>query len=164
MKWIAIIVAGAICGAAIAVMTGCPSKYAGLATGYRTVGLVRDTASEADRAVGSWLTATHERCAGKHAKGSSGYVDCSRSALEVHGRWRISRTAIQSAIHATIGALRAHHAALDAGRDGEALDWIRLAKPLVCGLARAIRALGPYIKKPSVGAVLALAEGVTCVD
>lgn len=139
------------------------TRYQGLSMGYRTLGTVRDSGQAAELAMAEWVKYRAAKCRAEHGPKTSAYATCLGPVIKTHKAWVTARDAINAANLAALGALRSYHAYLDGTKGGKKADWIKVLRPSVCALARALKALIPSVPKlRDAERMLSIVEGVTC--
>lgn len=156
------ILAATLAYSALAPASGC-SKYAGLATGYRALGLARDAGNTGTKSVAEWLRYVGKKCLEAHkSRSAPDYANCINPQRAKAQAWRAAMIGINVAMATALGALRAYHKHLD-GKGGKPANWVTILRPVICGLSKAIQVLLPVVPKIArVEQILRLAEGVTC--
>lgn len=148
---------------ALAPSYGC-NRYSDLVVGYKSLGMVRDAGNAGDLAVAEWLRHHTKKCLAAHGTKTAAYASCINPRLATQSTWRQAVIGINAALLAAKGALQAYHAYLD-GKGGKQVSWVKVLRPAVCGLAKALRVLRAAVPKLGEAAkMLAIVEGVTCVD
>ncbi len=157
------LIAGLFVYTALAPTGGC-TKYGRLATGYRALALVRDAGNTGTKTVAEWLRYQGKKCLELHkSRSAPAYATCINPERAKAQTWRTAMVGLNVALAAALAALRAYHAYLDGKAGGKKVSWIKVLRPVVCGMAKAVRALRESVPKlGEAEKILAIVEGVTC--
>lgn len=157
------LLATVLCYSAIGPAGGC-NKYAAVAAGYRMTLLVRSQGAAADKAVAHWLEGHRIRCLKTHGAKTQEYGSCFRPRAAVARMWITAAAAISAVNVAAQGAIRAAHLCLLSGPGCKKGDPLKIGASVVCGAAKALRALAPVIPAlQKIVSPLAALEGAACV-
>jgi hypothetical protein len=156
------LLATALCYSAIGPAGGC-NKYAAVAAGYRMTLLVRSQGAAADKAVAHWLESHRIRCLKAHGPKTQAYGACFRPRAATARKWITAAAGLTAANLTAQAALRAAHLCILAAPGCKKGDPLRIGGVVVCGAAKALRALAPVIPAlQKIASQLAALEGVTC--